>query len=89
MSDKICGAKTRSGKPCRSKVLGSNGRCRMHGGTNGGAGKGNKNALKHGIYSRVIDPKDLDNAADMQGSIGESVKTPQISGVLGVEVLRF
>jgi uncharacterized protein YjcR len=29
----------------------ANGRCRMHGGTNPGAPKGNRNALKHGRYS--------------------------------------
>ncbi|WP_425516632.1 hypothetical protein [Sphingobium phenoxybenzoativorans] len=29
-------------------------RCRMHGGTNPGAPKGNKNALKHGAYTRDI-----------------------------------
>ncbi len=28
-----------------------NGRCRMHGGTNPGAPKGNQNALKHGLYT--------------------------------------
>lgn len=28
-----------------------NGRCRMHGGTNPGAPKGNQNAFKHGRYS--------------------------------------
>jgi hypothetical protein len=28
-----------------------NGRCRMHGGTNPGAPKGNKHALKHGRYT--------------------------------------
>jgi hypothetical protein len=28
----------------------------MHGGTNPGPGKNNKNALKHGIYSDVLDP---------------------------------
>ena len=90
MSDKICGAKTRSGKPCRSKVLGSNGRCRMHGGTNGGAGKGNKNALKHGIYSRVIDPKDLDNAADMQGSIAMelAIARMQLASLLQIMALQ-
>jgi len=30
-----------------------NGRCRMHGGTSPGAPKGNKNAWKHGYYSKV------------------------------------
>jgi hypothetical protein len=28
-----------------------NGRCRMHGGTNPGAPRGNQNALKHGLYT--------------------------------------
>lgn len=30
--NKLCGAKTRSGAPCRSRAM-ANGRCRMHGGT--------------------------------------------------------
>ena len=42
-----CGAKTRAGTPCRTPAM-PNGRCRMHGGTNPGAPKGNQNALKHG-----------------------------------------
>ena len=29
----------------------TNGRCRMHGGTSPGAPAGNKNALKHGLYT--------------------------------------
>jgi uncharacterized protein YjcR len=29
----------------------TNGRCRMHGGKSPGAPKGNKNALKRGLYS--------------------------------------
>jgi hypothetical protein len=28
-----------------------NGRCRMHGGKSPGAPKGNRNALKHGLYT--------------------------------------
>lgn len=48
-----CGAKTRSGKPCRSPAVQGKARCRMHGGAKGsGAPKGNRNALKHGIYTR-------------------------------------
>ena len=46
-----CGAKTRSGKPCQSPGM-MNGRCRMHGGKSTGAPKGNKNALKYGLYSK-------------------------------------
>jgi uncharacterized protein YjcR len=48
-----CGAKTRSGKPCRSPAVQGKKRCRMHGGAPGsGAPRGNKNALKHGQYTR-------------------------------------
>jgi hypothetical protein len=37
-----CGAKTRSGRPCRSGAM-PNGRCRMHGGRSPGAPKGKAN----------------------------------------------
>jgi uncharacterized protein YjcR len=48
-----CGAKTRSGKPCRSPAVRGKKRCRMHGGAPGtGAPRGNQNALKHGLYTR-------------------------------------
>jgi len=48
-----CGAKTRSGKPCLSPAVCGKKRCRMHGGALGsGAPRGNKNALKHGRYTR-------------------------------------
>ena len=51
-----CGAKTRDGSPCKSKILSPNGRCRMHGGAGSGAPKGNANHLIHGIYSNSIRP---------------------------------
>ncbi|MGA8903295.1 HGGxSTG domain-containing protein [Bradyrhizobium sp.] len=48
-----CGAKTRSGEPCRSPAAKGKQRCRMHGGAAGsGAPLKNKNALKHGRYTR-------------------------------------
>lgn len=46
-----CGARTRSGGACRSPVVKGRQRCRMHGGTNPGAPKGNNNARKHGNRS--------------------------------------
>jgi hypothetical protein len=49
----LCGARTRSGAQCRSPVVKGRSRCRMHGGKSPGAPKGNKNAWKHGRYSRV------------------------------------
>lgn len=48
-----CGAKTRSGKACRTPAVQGKARCRMHGGAQGsGAPRGNSNALKHGLYTR-------------------------------------
>ena len=48
-----CGAKTRSGRPCQAPAVKDKKRCRMHGGAKGsGAPIGNKNALKHGMYTR-------------------------------------
>jgi hypothetical protein len=47
-----CGARTRSGNPCRSPAVRGKRRCRMHGGAAGsGAPMRNKNALRHGHYS--------------------------------------
>jgi hypothetical protein len=52
LSSLRCGAKTRSGKPCRSPAVNGRKRCRMHGGAPGsGAPRGNKNALKTGLYT--------------------------------------
>jgi len=45
-----CGARTRTGSPCRSPAM-ANGRGRLHGGLSPGAPKGNRNALKHGCYT--------------------------------------
>jgi uncharacterized protein YjcR len=53
LSSLRCGAKTRAGKPCNSPSVHGKRRCRMHGGALGsGAPRGNKNALKHGRYTR-------------------------------------
>ncbi len=47
-----CNAKTRSGHPCKSATVKGKKRCRMHGGTNNGAPKGNMNSFKHGYYTK-------------------------------------
>ena len=53
LSSPRCGASTRSGKPCRSPAVSGKRRCRMHGGAPGsGAPRGNKNAFKHGLFTR-------------------------------------
>jgi len=40
----------RSGKRCRSPAVRGSSVCRMHG-AGGGAPQGNRNALKHGLYT--------------------------------------
>lgn len=46
-----CGARTRSGGSCAAPRIAGGPRCRMHGGRGSGAPKGNRNALKHGLYT--------------------------------------
>ncbi len=49
-----CGALTRHGAPCQAPALRGTRRCRLHGGAPGtGAPKGNKNRLKHGLYTKA------------------------------------
>jgi periplasmic glucans biosynthesis protein len=60
-----CGAKTRNGAPCRNPRVrddrgdGYRPRCRMHGcggkpgGKRSGGQFGNKNAVKHGLYTKA------------------------------------
>src|SRR5262245_5508171 len=48
-----CGARNRRGGFCRAPAINGKRRCRMHGGAPGsGAPLGNKNALKHGRFTR-------------------------------------
>lgn len=51
-----CGARTRSGAPCKSAPVTGRRRCRMHGGADGsGAPKGSKNGnYKHGRYTEEV-----------------------------------
>jgi hypothetical protein len=51
-----CGAKTRSGAPCKSAPVTGRRRCRMHGGADGsGAPKGERNGnYKHGRYTAEV-----------------------------------
>jgi hypothetical protein len=51
-----CGAKTRSGAPCKSAPVKGRRRCRMHGGAHGsGAPSGSRNGnYKHGRYTAEV-----------------------------------
>jgi len=49
----LCGAKTRSGAPCKTPPVNGKRRCRMHGGAPGsGAPRGNQNAVKFGYHRK-------------------------------------
>jgi hypothetical protein len=50
--DRTCGAKTRSGTPCKNWGRWPSGRCRMHGGNSYGGGA--SPSLKHGWYSKYF-----------------------------------
>jgi uncharacterized protein YjcR len=64
-----CGARTRSGAPCRSPAVAGKKRCRMHGGAKGsGAPRGNTNALTHGAYARGA----LERRAQMRSLLREA-----------------
>jgi hypothetical protein len=53
LTSRRCGAKTRSGAACRSPAVSGRKRCRMHGGARGsGAPRANRNARKHGLFTR-------------------------------------
>lgn len=50
-----CGASRRKSTPCLAPAVSGKRRCRMHAGAAGsGAPKGNKNALKSGLYTRKM-----------------------------------
>ena len=53
----LCGAKTRSGEPCKRHAIPGSKRCKLHGGKSSGPKDqaGNKNAAKPGsIYSKYL-----------------------------------
>jgi len=67
-----CGARTRSGLTCKAPAVKGKLRCRMHGGAEGsGAPKGNKNALKHGLYTREA----LDERRRLRQLMAEAMST--------------
>lgn len=58
-----CGAKTRSGTPCKNYAM-ANGRCRLHGGKSTGAPpekmKKNSNARTHGLFAKYLPDETLE-----------------------------
>src|SRR2546423_6286660 len=72
-----CGARTRNASQCRSPAM-ANGRRRMHGGPSPGAPKGNKNALKHGLYTAEAIARHQQLIAS-----GHSITSSAIASTLG------
>src|SRR5215471_20646418 len=65
-----CGARTRSGNPCRCPAVRGKRRCRIHGGAHvSGAQLGNKNAVRHGLYSK--------EAVALRRIVSELIRTPR------------
>lgn len=69
----LCGAKTRTGLPCKNRAM-PNGRCRMHGGMSTGAPKGNKNAVKTGEFETIWE----DTLEEKEKSMFENIDLDQI-----------
>jgi hypothetical protein len=66
-----CGAKTRNGGSCRAPAVTGKQRCRMHGGAKGsGAPRGNRNALKHGVFTK----ESIELRATLRAQIREAQK---------------
>lgn len=70
-ANNLCGAKTRSGKPCKNYAM-PNGKCRLHGGKSTGPKdkekmKKNNNAEKHGLFSKHIPEETMDLVNGIDG----------------------
>ncbi|NVN97329.1 hypothetical protein HXX01_03820 [Candidatus Nomurabacteria bacterium] len=58
-----CGARTRSGTPCKRKDLCDNGRCKLHGGMSTGprTEQGKKRSSQNGLISKKAKSMKLNN----------------------------
>jgi hypothetical protein len=77
---KACGAKTRSGEPCKRAPMEGKRRCKLHGGASTGPRKGSKNAAKPGgLYSKYLTPDEKRIAASLSlGSVDEEIRLTRI-----------
>lgn len=77
---KACGAKTRSGEPCKRAPMEGKRRCKLHGGASTGPSKGSRNAAKPGsLYSAFLTPAEAKMALQMKmGSVDEEITLTRI-----------
>lgn len=75
-----CGAKTRSGGPCQRNAAAGAKRCKLHGGNNKAAPKGNQYAKKPGsLYSQYLTAEERKIAASLElGSVDEELRLTRI-----------
>ena len=66
-----CRVKTPCGGACRAPAVRGNMRCRMHGGAKGsGAPRANRNARKHGLFTREA----IEERWEVRALLGEARK---------------
>jgi hypothetical protein len=65
-----CGAKTPCGGACRSPAVSGKKRCRTYGAQGSGAPRANRNARKHGLFTRDA----LAGRRQIQALLGEARK---------------
>ena len=77
-----CGAKTRSGTPCKRHATEGAKRCRLHGGTNPGPPVGSANAASPGsLYSKFFSPEER--------AAAEAIKLGSVDGELRLTRIRL
>lgn len=76
----LCGAKTRSGEPCKRHPVPGSTRCKLHGGKSPGAAKGNRYAARPGsLYSRYLSDEEQGIAASIElGNVDEELRLTRI-----------
>ncbi|GEB35935.1 HGGxSTG domain-containing protein [Brevibacillus parabrevis] len=92
MEKKLCGANTRTGGLCKKAAL-ANGRCRFHGGKSTGPKdpsklKGNKNALKHGLYEMIWEDTLTDEERELLAHVSTDPKA-QVESELKLSEVRI
>lgn len=74
-----CGAKTRSGEPCKRHATAGSTRCKLHGGAAARANKGNQNAKTHGIYSAHLSDEERDAWVGLElGRVDDELRLTRI-----------
>lgn len=75
-----CGARTRSGAPCKRAPMDGKRRCKLHGGASTGPRKGSRNAAKPGsLYSKFLTDDERAIASSLElGSVDEELRLTRI-----------